>query len=486
MTLSRRDVLKNALSVTALAGLNAAAATVAPPNASGDEGRLIGVNVKDYGAVGDGNIDDTAAIHAARDVAGVGGKIVIPPGTYMVSGLTADVADQTWELLSNGTVLKMKTGADSALSVTADGVTIQGGVFDASNGTLHDWNQHGIIVAAADHVTIRNATIQNSPKHAIYGLNCNDVTVTGCTTTNNWGSGIYFQNTLAGPSDIADYLITENLIDNSMVTSDDYGGIIVRGASLTRTVSRVTISDNTVRMPSGGSNVRENISVTCGIDWVVDGNIITGGWGGISCEGPQGAIISNNIIRGFHGIGIELGWDVKNVTVTGNSINADGVDKGQGISVSSAGSPSPVQDLTISNNTIDGFPTGTSYGIAFGSGAILNRVIITGNSLTSAVNPGQFYGVFCSESVTNLNIVGNIIDASSTVGSYGIAFLSRLTGVSITSNQFSNIAETAVLLSGSGGPYDHITFVGNQVRNCGAGLGGAGLASATNVVSDSR
>lgn len=45
------------------------------------------INVKAYGAVGDGTADDTAALQAAlRDVPVAGGTVYFPPGTYLTSG----------------------------------------------------------------------------------------------------------------------------------------------------------------------------------------------------------------------------------------------------------------------------------------------------------------------------------------------------------------------------------------------------------------
>lgn len=42
------------------------------------------VNVKDFGAVGDGTTDDSKALRDAFDAAGPGGKVFFPPGTYRI------------------------------------------------------------------------------------------------------------------------------------------------------------------------------------------------------------------------------------------------------------------------------------------------------------------------------------------------------------------------------------------------------------------
>jgi polygalacturonase len=66
------------------------------------------VNVKDKGAKGDGRTDDTEAIQAAiDDVAGTGGTVLVPGGTYMV-----DAVDKKRRLaLRSDMALKLDKGA---------------------------------------------------------------------------------------------------------------------------------------------------------------------------------------------------------------------------------------------------------------------------------------------------------------------------------------------------------------------------------------
>lgn len=440
-------------------------------------------SVTSYGATGGGETDDTSAIHLARAAAGVGGEVSFPAGTYLVDGLTASVADQTWRLHAGATI-KMATGADNCLEITANGVTVEGGTFDASNGTLTDWSQHAIRFDAVDDITIRNATVVDSPKHGIYGTNGNRAVVEGCTFTGNYDAAVFIQNGLAEPSNTSDHRIINNRVESSSTVAT---GLVVRGESPTRTVSRVTVSGNHVRLLSPPSTVDPCcLTITSGVDYVVADNVFEGGSFSITNPDSVRGTITGNIVRGFHKIGIELPGTCDNVAVTGNSIDCDwSADVGSLSSdVGIIFSNGSVTNLTISGNTISGFSE-ESIGIAFSSNAAVVGASITGNTITSTVASGQFTCIYANHTLTDVVISGNVFDCGSTANSYGISLIYGATGLVVTGNSFSNIAVNPLLLSALGGnPYTDVRFTGNVVRNCGVAVGGAGATAGTRIVTD--
>lgn len=96
-----------------------------------------------YGALGDGRTDCTAAVQNALDAAAAGGgKVVVPPGTYMVGRLKMSgkgvslEGTPAWSFRSNGaSVFKLNTAAvDCMLDITgAFGCSIRGLSMDGGN-----------------------------------------------------------------------------------------------------------------------------------------------------------------------------------------------------------------------------------------------------------------------------------------------------------------------------------------------------------------
>lgn len=440
---------------------------------------LAEVNVRDFGATGDGTTDDTAAIHAGRDAAGVGGKVVIPSGTYMVSGLTADLKSQVWEL-SDDAVVKMKMGATHILNITGAAVTVVGGVFDGANGVSHDGSQHGIRVSA-DGVSIRGVTVKNSPYIGIAAYNATNFRVAQCTLANNYSGGIWCRNNLTGPSNLEGITFTDNLVDESTSNSQFASGIGVYGSSYAQRISNVVVRGNRIVLPySQTSGVTGTVGLVNCSDFDVANNVCIGGNISISCPNAISGSIANNTIRGFSVMGVELPVDarlgpgeVNNVTVARNLLDADGVSASAGIQTSALGphAKGRISDVSIVGNTVRNFVDSCNL-INFGSGSVCDRISIVGNTLISAVLQGQFSAITFNGDIKGLTATNNLIDGESTKNSCGVQFLKSALSVSISLNRFANLAVAAVSLGSYevGDILDDINIVDNDVVNCGATL----------------
>ncbi len=108
--LARFGLLAAGVGVGALARPDGAAA------ASTAAGGQTAFNVTDYGALGDGANDDTAAVQAAINAAQAGGGIVFfPPGTYLTRGQTLYSRVHLRGSGGDATTLKLWPGANTAI-----------------------------------------------------------------------------------------------------------------------------------------------------------------------------------------------------------------------------------------------------------------------------------------------------------------------------------------------------------------------------------
>jgi len=133
------------------------------------------VNVKDFGAVGDGVTDDTAAIQAAIDA---GSKICIPAGTYILSS-TITLSDQGATIIGDGvneTIIKASHSAGPVIKMTdffqhVESLTIsatsgrQSGVAGTNIGLLIEPDD--VSGAEAKFPDIRNIEVEDQPSHGI-------------------------------------------------------------------------------------------------------------------------------------------------------------------------------------------------------------------------------------------------------------------------------------------------------------------------------
>ncbi|ESX95875.1 head decoration protein [Mesorhizobium sp. LNJC405B00] len=118
------------------------------------------ISVKDFGAVGNGVTDDTAAIQAAETYrATVGGELVFPPGTYQISaasitvnrangGAWRGIGEAMLRASANTTFLCILTGAVAGTTnkpFLITGIHFHGGGFTACRG-VHETTPYGTTI----------------------------------------------------------------------------------------------------------------------------------------------------------------------------------------------------------------------------------------------------------------------------------------------------------------------------------------------------
>jgi len=125
-----------------------------------DKGSLV-VNVKEYGATGDGMTDDTAAIVAADAAAAArGAGLFFPPGTYMAGNLAAT---SSWAGATR-TLTTIKRNANGDLITAAADRSIISMTIDGNGGAF---TGRCVLINGTPNVTISDCNILGATAHAV-------------------------------------------------------------------------------------------------------------------------------------------------------------------------------------------------------------------------------------------------------------------------------------------------------------------------------
>ena len=240
-TIKANAISESALSPEIQTKLNAVAELQSAADAS------LAISVTDYGAVGNGVADDTAAIQAAVVAANGRIPVAIPAGTYMINagtGLQLNIAG-TRLILAPSATLKAITNSLASyviLNVTAADCAIVGGIvmgdITTHVGSAGEWG-HGIIINGAAHRCLVER-----------------VTVKHC-----WGDGIYIGNGMPTDVQVVQVIADSNRRQGMSVVGANR--IRVQGGSYINTgalgavapTAGIDIEPN----PSSGNNVIEFI-----------------------------------------------------------------------------------------------------------------------------------------------------------------------------------------------------------------------------------
>jgi parallel beta-helix repeat protein len=310
-----------------------------PPNSS------LVVNVKDKGAKGDGKANDTAAIQSAiSQVAGTGGTVLVPAGTYMIDALTSVKMGSKMTLqLASGAVLQAITNSSTSYNVInvsgQSDVNIIGGSLlgerTTHTGSGGEWGMGVNIV------------------------NSHNVVVEGMTIKNMWGDGIY----VGGSSPSTNISICSVIADNhrrnaiSIVTAN---GVVVKNSTFQNTNGTNPMAGIDLEPNTGGSVSNVNVSgckflgnASVGIliyagaapvtNSTFSNNVVSGNkQGGVQFYGAKTCDVTNNTITSSAGFGIQLLQGASGNTISGNDITVTGNAAGKALIIPSGN--------TVSNN----------------------------------------------------------------------------------------------------------------------------------------
>jgi parallel beta-helix repeat protein len=375
------------------------------------------VSVKDFGAVGDGITDDTAAIQDALTAAALDGKAVLIPGTpnsYLcgplsiptsIIGQDHKTSKFTRKTGTTGVWLNVTANAVSISNLYLDGayvahrcievdgyndVTITNNIArQIGEYFVHFNNADRLVVSSNNYKDGSNGIANLMPVDSAAAIASVDVKIIGNHIENIFGSAIHFAGKQSSTDPLFAWvnpLTTNGVISENTINNVDGNGIIAQSYYL-------TISNNTIK-DTGNVGGNQGI-VPQGRYISVIGNIVDGGAGvGIDMGGCDSSVVSGNVVRLQAQIGIEL-QSCTNTTCVGNSV----VDCGFGITGEASAGIAVLEGFfgptfisfknLVTGNTVSSGGSSGQYGISVGAG--VEQCIVSGNNLTDSATVRQLF-----------------------------------------------------------------------------------------------
>jgi hypothetical protein len=374
------------------------------------------LNVRDdFGAVGDGETDDTAAFTAA----GASGKTVrVPEGEYYIPNGGIVVASQTHFIGDHRGTSRIKINTTTTNPL--------------------------FTIGSSDNVIFRNLYLEgNLPSHhttsastAIRGdAGCSDIVIDSCVIINWMQHGIWLDG------------VTRADIRNNLVQGTWLGAGIATGSGTL--AHDVKVTNNTVIDTQWA-----NIHLLAGVDGlIVTGNYCDGTGKGLAggagadnitsyvvANGAKDFVVTNNVCRNSNNHGIHVA--AHSMVVSNNTIYKP---KSYGIIIAGYPNDFPpmVANALISNNNIEwddygaGPPVNNNTGIAIRNTA---GFTITGNVITSANEGIQ---IFAMDGPDHNDPITGLPDPLPAIGT-------SCHGGAITGNRLSNIWQYGLQFRGTG------------------------------------
>ena len=424
------------------------------------------INVKDHGAVGDGVHDDTDPIRQSLILAGAGGTVYFPSGTYSIQELGASrgiiVLRNGVNMQGSGPAnchIKLSggrtdpksifyqdyTNVPSVSNVTVDGIDFDGSIALQTFASTYQYC-HAFSINNGSNIEVRNCKFQAFRGDGVLFGDTDEPTLNQRVTSNvnihdNEFVNIYREGAMFCCTKGGSFF-------NNYVHGDGYlvGGVDIERHSANEAVLNISVYNNVFDFRDGngpierGAIIKYRRGVTMGYFYTgYPGGVadtLSGGHkvynntiyqGQIDCFGPINVIISNN-------------------TITNTYENITGVTRVSGPSINVSDSQSNTLGLTgvyVTNNVINSLIVG--QGISFKRYA---NIIANNNTITNTPQSGIY--LVNSSGIVNGNKITDVGTAAARVSGIGI---SANAGNSVVSNNTIKDTKSGTSRSVSWGVY---------------------------------
>lgn len=475
--------------------------TVIIPNSAPGTGRWERVyetiNVKKFGAKGDGVTDDTAAIQATINAVSTdgGGTVIIPPsnGSYRVTLTHQTPTSYSFHkiaLLLKSDVQIYAVGAkiEAFKNVDTHGgfvsfegctnATVVGGEW-LGDKSLHVSLPAGefcfaFFINAAKRCGIWDAVIRDSRGDGIY--------VGGCPTATFDSTKLSYDTT----------------ISNNKIINCGRNGISITGAQ------RFVVANNIITgtwgyAPQAGIDIEPDFTYSGNwgsVDGLITGNVITENRGdGLAVFRSFGLTVSGNTITRSGEKGVSLRGDIHTSAINGNTIKFAGLyattDSADWFGIFMDEAAGAISNVTITGNTVDAaksFHVRASQSCTVANNEFYasgDAAYLWGSLGTGTANTNSYFTSYITSagdsSVVFRNNTYRVLTTEATWRGESTFFVG-ITKSSVVGNTFYNAnAGLNIRLNGGGGTTPHEFHLNMVNENLSVGQNAVGWWSATNV-----
>ncbi|AUS02788.1 pectin lyase fold/virulence factor [Vibrio phage 2.275.O._10N.286.54.E11] len=414
------------------------------------------VNVKDFGAVGDGVTDDTVAIELAIS----SGRTVLIPDGYdcLINPITIDIDNTDIRISRSASISINVVSENSGITITGSYVSITGGTIKASTENVYFTN-YLVYANDAFAVTISGVRIYYPQKSSyvgdgfnipynkgVLGLRAPNSIIENCVIYNGEGAGIYNyreNNTIQGNRVFNNILGIALAYGNSVGFGDnvivDANHIYDNNACLDYSGADGILSWRDTRGHSIVNNIisgsGEHGTYIQSRDNSVVGNTVFGNRdSGIKCGGGKGSVISSNVCYD-NGVGADNGDGSElyvqspfgNMTINGNSCSNNVTGTGSfGIRVvwlEDKADPSSEDNVVVSNNVVSGTFVNGDMRLS-GNG----NFTVTGNKCVGQLSISQ--STTSQPTMDYVNVSNNNVD---------VLYIDKISNCLVTSNYMNDL-----------------------------------------------